>query len=99
MNSLHALWSLGAASGGALGAWAASLRVGLPVHLISATVVSVLLAAVALLLAQVPASLHRDPAYLFARAQWLRREDRAMEAVPILVRFPAHGVRLSQHFD
>ncbi|PTM61770.1 lytic transglycosylase domain-containing protein [Phreatobacter oligotrophus] len=40
------------------------------------------------LLAQVPASLHRDPAYLFARAQWLRREDRAGEAAQILVSAP-----------
>jgi soluble lytic murein transglycosylase len=40
------------------------------------------------LLAQVPASLHRDPAYLFARAQWLRREDRTQEAAAILVNAP-----------
>jgi soluble lytic murein transglycosylase len=40
------------------------------------------------LLAAVPASLHRDPAYLFARAQWLRREDRADEAAAILINAP-----------
>ena len=51
------------------------------------------------LLAQVPASLHRDPAYLFARAQWLRREDRAMEAVPILVNAPRDPAVLGKPED
>ncbi|MBN8945059.1 MAG: lytic transglycosylase domain-containing protein [Rhizobiales bacterium] len=40
------------------------------------------------LLAQVPASLHQDPAYLFAKAQWLRREDRAQEAAAVLIAAP-----------
>lgn len=40
------------------------------------------------LLAAVPGNLHRDPAYLFARAQWLRREDRADEAAAILINAP-----------
>ena len=56
VNSLHALWSLGAVAGGALGAWAASISLGLGIHLISATVIGVVIAAVAVLLAAVPAA-------------------------------------------
>ncbi|WP_146144739.1 lytic transglycosylase domain-containing protein [Phreatobacter cathodiphilus] len=51
------------------------------------------------LLAQVPASLHRDPAYLFARAQWLRREDRAAEAAAILVSAPRDPAVLGKAED
>lgn len=40
------------------------------------------------LLAQVPVSLHQDPAFVFARAQWLRREDRAQEAAALLASAP-----------
>lgn len=51
------------------------------------------------LLAQVPAALHRDPAYLFARAQWLRREDRAGEAAAILVAAPRDPAVLGKSED
>ncbi|MFN8829588.1 MAG: lytic transglycosylase domain-containing protein [Labrys sp. (in: a-proteobacteria)] len=40
------------------------------------------------LLAAVPASLHGDPAYLFARIQFLRREEKAAESAKILARIP-----------
>ena len=51
------------------------------------------------LLAQVPGALHRDPAYLFARAQWLRREDRAAEAAQILVNAPRDPAVLGKAED
>lgn len=40
------------------------------------------------LLSAVPSSLHRDPAYLFARAQLLRRDEKAKEAAAILLAAP-----------
>ncbi|QCI68084.1 lytic transglycosylase domain-containing protein [Phreatobacter stygius] len=51
------------------------------------------------LLAQVPETLHRDPAYLFARAQWLRREDRAQEAAAILIGAPRDPALLGSPED
>lgn len=36
------------------------------------------------LLDAVPAEFHRDPGYLFARAQWLRRQDKPREAAQFL---------------
>ncbi len=51
------------------------------------------------LLAAVPASLHRDPAYLFAKAQWLRREDRADEAAAILINAPRDPAVLGKPED
>ena len=36
----------------------------------------------------VPADMHKDPGYLFARAQWLRRNDKPREAAQFLITAP-----------
>jgi soluble lytic murein transglycosylase len=51
------------------------------------------------LLTQVPAPLHSDPAYLFAKAKWLRREDRAAEAAAILINAPRDPALLGKAED
>lgn len=58
INSLHALWSLGATSGGAVGALAASLGVPLAAHLAAAGLVGAVTAALATWLSRLPASFH-----------------------------------------
>ncbi len=40
------------------------------------------------LLDAVPASLHHDPGYIFARAQWLRRHDKPEEASKLILSAP-----------
>lgn len=54
INSLHAMWSLGAAAGGAAGAWAASLRIPLELHLVVAGLVGVALTAIGASLSRIP---------------------------------------------
>lgn len=54
VNSLHALWSLGATAGGLVGAWAAAQRVPLPLHLSVAAVVLVGVAVLATWLGRLP---------------------------------------------
>ena len=54
INSLHALWSLGATLGGAAGAWAASVGVPLGWHLVTAGAVGVGLAVLATVLGRLP---------------------------------------------
>ena len=58
INSLHALWSLGATSGGLAGAWAASQGIALGVHLAATASVAAVAASVALALSHLPASFH-----------------------------------------
>lgn len=59
INSLHALWSLGAAAGGVVATWAASQGVALPVHLIAATLVNLGIALFAMRLARLPEQFNR----------------------------------------
>jgi hypothetical protein len=54
INSLHALWSLGATTGGLVGAWAASQRIPLAVHLTGVAIALVALAALATWLGRLP---------------------------------------------
>ena len=54
INSLHALWSLGATTGGVVGAWAASQRVPLSLHLTGMALALVLLAVLATWLGRLP---------------------------------------------
>lgn len=54
INSLHALWSLGATTGGLIGAWAASQRIPLSIHLSGVALGLVLLAALATRLGHLP---------------------------------------------
>jgi len=54
INSLHALWSLGAAAGGAAGAWAADRGVPLGRHLLVAAALGVALAVLATWLGRLP---------------------------------------------
>ena len=54
INSLHALWSLGATTGGLVGAWAASQHIPLSVHLSGMAVAIVLLAILATWLGRLP---------------------------------------------
>ena len=54
INSLHALWSLGATTGGLVGAWAASQGIPLSLHLTGVALALVLLAAVATWLGRLP---------------------------------------------
>ena len=54
INSLHALWSLGATTGGLVGAWAASQRIPLSVHLTGVAIALVALAALATWLGRLP---------------------------------------------
>lgn len=54
INSLHALWSLGAALGGVVGAWAAAAGIPLGVHLTASAVVVLALAVLATWLARLP---------------------------------------------
>jgi len=54
INSLHALWSLGATTGGLVGAWAASRQIPLPVHLTGVAIVLIALAALATALGRLP---------------------------------------------
>ncbi len=54
INSLHALWSLGAATGGLIGVWAASQHIPLPVHLTGVAIGLVALAGVATALGRLP---------------------------------------------
>lgn len=62
INSLHAMWSLGAAAGGALGAAAAGAHVPLAVHLSAAGLAGILIAGVGAVLARVPAAAPDIPA-------------------------------------
>ena len=55
INSLHALWSLGATLGGLIGAFAAAAHVPLGIHLSGVAAFTVLLAAVATWLGRLPA--------------------------------------------
>jgi len=50
------------------------------------------------LLAAVPASLHRDPAFMFTRIQWLRRSDKIDEALQLTLAAP-HDPRLIHDAD
>ena len=54
INSLHALWSLGATTGGLIGAWAASQHIPLSIHLSGVALALVLLAALATRLGRLP---------------------------------------------
>ena len=54
INSLHALWSLGATTGGIVGAFAASRGVPLGIHLMTVAIVLVGLAALATWMGQLP---------------------------------------------
>ncbi len=55
INSLHALWSLGAVTGGAVATFAASQRVPLQIHLVAAALVGLAIAGLAVWLARLPA--------------------------------------------
>lgn len=46
------------------------------------------------LLAAVPGDLHNDPLYLFSKAQWLRREDKFIEAARTMQAAPRDPARL-----
>ncbi|MDO5534625.1 MAG: MFS transporter [Propionibacteriaceae bacterium] len=72
INSLHALWSLGAFSGGAIGAWAASQRLPLGFHLLATSALAVVLAGVALTLARLPDALARGAAAAAERPESTR---------------------------
>ncbi len=54
INSLHALWSLGATTGGLVGAWAASQNIPLRVHLTGVALALVGLAVLATVLGRIP---------------------------------------------
>lgn len=56
INSLHALWSLGATAGGAVGAWLASMHVALGWHMVGTAIVGSLLAVLATWLGRLPAT-------------------------------------------
>lgn len=78
INSLHAMWSLGAVSGGAMGAWAASQQIPLAVHLGTAGVTGMALACIGAALSRLPASAGQPaadqtpaPAPRLTRAMWL----------------------------
>ncbi len=79
INSLHALWSLGALAGGASGSLAATQRVPLGWHLLAACVVGVVLAGIAMLMARLPdhvvrraaESTERPESTRLTRAMWL----------------------------
>lgn len=58
INSLHALWSLGAVTGGTVATLAASQHVPLAVHLISATLVGLAIAGLAVWLSRLPDEFH-----------------------------------------
>lgn len=62
INSLHALWSLGATTGGVVGAFAASQHIPLAIHLPAAALGMVLLAGLATCLGRLPAASEVDPA-------------------------------------
>ena len=79
INSLHALWSLGAFAGGATGAWAASQRLPLGWHLLAAALVAIALAALAITLSHIPDDVvahhaettERPDSTRLTRAMWL----------------------------
>lgn len=78
INSLHALWSLGATSGGLAGAWAASQGIPLGPHLSVAALVAAATAGTAMWLSRLPASFHgphdhageRPASTRLTRAMW-----------------------------
>ena len=72
INSLHALWSFGAFTGGAIGAWAASQEIPLGPHLVVAAVVAIMLAALAIALSRLPADLVRRSAEATGRPESTR---------------------------
>ncbi|MFT3876166.1 MAG: MFS transporter [Propioniciclava sp.] len=54
INSLHALWSLGATTGGVVGAWAASQHIPLSIHLSAVALTLIGLATIATVLGRLP---------------------------------------------
>ncbi|MFP5416157.1 MAG: MFS transporter [Actinomycetes bacterium] len=77
INSLHALWSLGATTGGVVGAFAASQGIPLSVHLTGVALSLVLLAALATWLGRLPnrgrpavTEEHHEPPTKLPRGAW-----------------------------